>query len=203
MHTLGSQLNQRRRARRSGVCFLALGLVLGCTTLSHAEDSLKGIFSEEEYRRAGLEKLSAEEQAALLRALHQRGIGKATSKVKAKPEASSPATAAAPAAPVEKKGLWARVKDFGAEQLPFKSEKDEGEVTEVEDQLTEPFSGLDGRTIFRLESGQVWQQRFNETYYAGKPIPNPKVVIMRTRFGYRLKIPEVGSGFDVAIKRIQ
>ena len=178
---------------------MALGLLVGAAS-GHAEDTLKGFFSEEEYRQAGLEKLSPEEQAVLLRALRQRGLGRTDAKVKGKTEAPSAAT---PSAPAEKKGLWARVRDFGAEQLPFKSEKDPGEVTEVDDQLTEPFDGLDGKTVFRLESGQVWQQRFNESYYIGKPIPNPKVVLMRTRLGYRLKIPVVGSGFDVAVKRIQ
>ncbi len=185
---------QRSGAGRKALWILALGL--GCTALVQADDSLKNIFSPEEYQAAGLEKLSPEEQAVLLRALHQRGLGA--------PGSAHKITAVkAETPPPEKKGIWARVMDFGAEQLPLKSEKDPGEVTEVDAQMTEPFDGLTGKTLFRLDNGQVWQQRAGEEYFLGKAIPNPKVVIMRTRLGYRIKIPEVGAGFDVAVKRIK
>jgi hypothetical protein len=182
---------QQRGAGRKGIWLMALGL--GWAAFAHADDSLKTIFSNEEYQAAGLDKLSPEEQAVLLRALHQRGLGNG--------HQTAPARAEAP--PAEKKGLWARVLDFGAEQLPLKNETDPGEVTEVDAQMTEPFDGLSGKTMFRLDNGQVWQQRAGEEYFLGKAIPNPKVVIMRTRLGYRIKIPEVGAGFDVAVKRIK
>ncbi len=180
--------------------FLLLGLGLAVSV--HADESLKSIFSADEYQRAGLDKLSPEEQAVLLRALHQRGVRKDISTSAATTPATIPATKPA-IPPPEKKGLWVRIMDFGAEQLPLRSEKDPGEVTEVDAQLIEPFAGLSGKTLFRLDNGQVWQQRIGESYYIGKPIPNPKVILLRTRFGYRLKIPAVDPNFDVAIKRIQ
>lgn len=198
---------QRWSARQRTFWLLALGL--GWAVAASAEDSLKSIFNEDEYRRTGLDKLSPAEQAVLLQALHQRGLGKTEVPPPGKPEMPSPGktettSAEKPGMPVpERKGLWARIKDFGAEQLPLKNAKDEGEVTEVAAQMAEPFRGLSGGTLFHLEGGQVWQQRFHETYYIGKPIPNPKVVILRTRTGYRLKIPVVGADFDVAIKRIE
>lgn len=169
-----------------------------------AEVSLKEVFTADEYRQAGLDKLSPTEQAGLLQALHRLGLDSHQA-VKADSTAVTPAVGpeVTPERPPEKKSLWVRIKDFGAEQLPLKSAKDEGEVTEMDAQLTEPFAGLSGHTLFRLDNGQVWEQRLGEDYYLGKPIPNPKVIIMRTRFGYRLKIPAVGAGFDVAIKRIR
>ncbi len=204
----------------------ALWLAFGWSLALAAETTLQGLLGAAEYQAAGLDKLTRDERAALLRTLQSRGL--------APRPASSPATAAAPAAvappaatavpaqpppapasaPVrpespppapaaEKKGLWARIKDFGAEQLPLKDNKDLGEVTEVEAQLTEPFRGLQGHTVFRLDNGQVWQQRIPENYYLGSPIPNPTVILRRTRFGYRLFIPAVDPGFDVAVKRIQ
>lgn len=184
---------------------LLLGLVvgLGWANPMHASEELKIIFSADEYRQAGLDKLSPAEQAALLRALQERGLGRIPA---GEPDRSqrAPVAAAKPNdLPPEKKSLWVRIKDFGAEQLPLKNNKDEGEVTEVDAQMAEPFAGLDGKTRFVLDNGQIWQQRAGESYYLGKPIPNPKVTIMRTRFGYRLKIPAVGAGFDVAIKRIK
>ncbi|MDI1338122.1 MAG: hypothetical protein PSU94_18225 [Lacunisphaera sp.] len=174
---------------------LRLALVAGGLALGPAlaaEDTLRTVLTTEEYQRAGLAKLSAEEQAALLQAMQRRGL--------AKPEAPAPVVAVKPA---EKKGLLARVMDFGAEQLPAKKSAVEVEEPEVAAQMTEPFRGLQGGTIFRLDNGQVWQQRIPETYYVGKSIPNPKVTIRRTRLGYRLLIPAVEPDFAVAVKRIQ
>ncbi|MFI5337553.1 MAG: hypothetical protein ACHQ5A_12255 [Opitutales bacterium] len=214
------------RPRYAVLSLLGLGLLVAL----RAEEPLQSVFTETEYRNAGLNKLSPDEQAALWQALQAHGLvtrntpagptvptapspGTATTPAAtvtppgaaaASPAAPAIPAAATPAAPaVEKKGLWARIKDFGAEQLPLKSNRDEGEVTEVEAQLTEPFYGLQGRTVFRLDNGQVWQQRIAETYYLGKSVPNPKVILKRTRFGYRLSIPAVGPNFDVAVKRIQ
>ena len=93
--------------------------------------------------------------------------------------------------------------DPGAEQLPAKKSRDEGEKIEVEARMTEPFRGLQGGTVFHLDNGQVWQQRISEVYYIGKSIPNPKVMIRHTRFGYRLLIPDVEPDFAVAVKRIE
>ncbi|HTL68450.1 MAG TPA: hypothetical protein VL200_12365 [Lacunisphaera sp.] len=192
-----------RMARAVGLalCLVAAGAL-------RADDSLRTIFTPDEYRQAGLEKLSAAERTALLRALHERGLGNTEASGPAA-SASDPAHPAAAATtvpagtPVEKKSLWVRIKDFGAEQLPAKGSKDEGEVTELDAQMTEPFRGLSGHTLFHLDNGQVWEQRVRDTYYQGTPIPNPKVTIIRTRFGYRIRIPSVGKNFDVAVKRIQ
>jgi hypothetical protein len=200
----------RRRHRLLGWtgCALLLALALNL----RAEESLKSVFTEAEYRQAGLDKLSPDEQAALMQALQKRGLWQAApatpapapTPVAAAPAAPVAAAAAAPAeTPAPRKGLWARIKDFGAEQLPIKSDKDEGEVTEVEAQMVEPFTGLRGKTLFHLDNGQIWQQRISETFYVGQPIPNPMVTLKRTRFGYRLFIPAVSPGFDVSVKRIK
>ena len=194
----------------------SMGALVLLLAVARGEDTLQSLFSDEEIQRAGLAKLSPEEQAALLQALHQRGLGvpdkhpapAAAPKMDAPREDTlkvAAAKEAAPkvAAPREKKGFWARIKDFGAEQLPVKNAKDEGEVVEVAAQMTEPFRGLHGGTMFHLDNGQVWQQRIPENYYLGKSIPNPKITIQRTRFGYRLLIPAVEPNFAVAVKRIE
>jgi hypothetical protein len=205
-------MNSHRLPRSLPSLVLAVSLGLGGATICRAENPFHGIFSDEEYQRAGLGKLSPEEQAELLRALHRLGVSARKQaaienfgKPPPPPPASVPPPAGtpAPAPTAEKKSLWARIKDFGAEQLPVKNEKDEGEVIELEAQMTEPFRGLRGKTLFHLDNGQVWQQRIAEDYYIGTPIPNPKVTLRRTRFGYRMKIPAVAPGFDISVKRVQ
>lgn len=185
---------------------LPLAMILGglaIVTTAKADDSLRAVFTAEEYRRTGLDKLSPEQQAALLQALQQRGIARAEARAATPAPAPAAATAATAVKPAEKKSLLARMMDFGAEQLPAKKSPVEAEEPEVAAQMTEPFRGLQGGTIFRLDNGQVWQQRIPEVYYMGKSIPNPKVTIRRTRFGYRLLIPAVEPDFAVAVKRIQ
>src|SRR5882762_2043365 len=111
---------------------LVTGVLVTAVT-AQAEDSLQSVLTPEEYRQAGLDKLDAGEQAALLRAMERRGL--------AKPAAPAPAVAPpaeVAAKPPEKKSLLARVRDFGAEQLPAKNHKEEAENTDVEAQMTHP-----------------------------------------------------------------
>ncbi len=185
-------MTTHRFIRQSAQFAVVLG-GLAFTTPSQASETLKSILTEDEYRQSGLSKLSEEEQTVLLQALQKRGIN----------GSKNGQTAALPSQAPEKKGLWARIMDFGAEQLPVKHPQDEGEVVEVVAQMTKPFRGLQGRTIFYLDNGQVWQQRIDEVYYLGKSIPNPKVIIRRTRFGYRMLISAVEPDFAVAVKRIE
>ncbi len=173
---------------------MAAGLIAVAAT-AVAEDSLKTVFTAEEYRRAGLGKLNPEQQAALLQALQQRGL--------AGPQLRPTAPAPVSAGPAEKMSRVTPVPDLGAEQLPAKKLRDADENAEVDARMTEPFRGLQGGTVFHLDNGQVWQQRIPEVYYIGKSIPNPKVMIRHTRFGYRLLIPEVEPDFAVAVKRIE
>src|ERR1700694_2697118 len=181
--------NQLQLAMAAGV------IAVAATAVAVAEDSLKTIFTAEEYRRAGLGQLKPEQQAALLQALQPRAL--------AGPQIRPAAPAPVSTGPAEKMSRVTPAPDPGAEQLPAKKSRDEGEKIEVEARMTEPFRGLQGGTVFHLDNGQVWQQRISEVYYIGKSIPNPKVMIRHTRFGYRLLIPDVEPDFAVAVKRIE
>jgi hypothetical protein len=53
------------------------------------------------------------------------------------------------------------------------------------------FEGWDGDTRFRLDNGQLWQQRVGGRYRV--PVrTNPEVEIERSRFGHYLKVVETG-----------
>lgn len=62
------------------------------------------------------------------------------------------------------------------------------------------FEGWDGDTRFRLDNGQVWQQRVGGRYRAPMRT-NPEVEIERSRFGHYLKVVE--SGRMVGVHRIR
>ena len=59
------------------------------------------------------------------------------------------------------------------------------------------FGGWSGKTVFRLENGQVWEQRLDGRYrYRGEP--NPEVRIERNWLGfYRMTV--IGTGRSVGV----
>lgn len=62
------------------------------------------------------------------------------------------------------------------------------------------FEGWDGETRFRLDNGQVWQQRVGGRYRVPART-NPEVEIERSRFGYYLKLVETGR--TVGVHRVR
>ena len=66
--------------------------------------------------------------------------------------------------------------------------------------IQQPFDGWSGDTIFRLDNGQVWQQRRRGNYrYMGS---RPQVRISRNIMGfYRMELVE--NGKSVQVKRIK
>jgi len=74
---------------------------------------------------------------------------------------------------------------------------DEQEIVSV---IQQPFKGWSGDTVFRLENGQVWQQRSSGNYvYHGH---HPQVRIARNIMGfYFLELSE--NGKTVLVKRVE
>ena len=69
---------------------------------------------------------------------------------------------------------------------------------EVLARITGDFKGWQGKTIFRLDNGQVWVQRLDGRY-AYKGSPNPEVRIKRNWAGfYRMTIVETGKSIGVS-----
>lgn len=84
------------------------------------------------------------------------------------------------------------------------------ETLREEDRLVEPDlirSKIDGpfkgwrnnKTRFRLENGEVWEQRQSSTYIT--QLDSPEVIIRKNRFGYTMEVPAIGR--SVHVKRIR
>lgn len=78
--------------------------------------------------------------------------------------------------------------------------KKAAEEQEIVSVIQQPFKGWSGDTVFRLENGQVWQQRQRGNYpYRGT---NPEVRITKNFMGfYRMELIENGKA--VAVKRLK
>jgi hypothetical protein len=172
---------------------LCLILVLGSfivLSAASAHAALEDNMNEAEFRAAGLHKLTDAELATLNRWLDKSAAPVANAPTPAAP--TQPTTAKTPQPPVKE------VTEFGQEQLevPVAAEV----PSAITARLKGEFRGWDGNTIFRLDNGQVWQQRVGGGYRSIKMM-NPEVVVKKGRFGYYLEI--LSSGRSVGVKRIR
>ncbi|MBT8084708.1 MAG: hypothetical protein HKP32_00715 [Woeseia sp.] len=88
--------------------------------------------------------------------------------------------------------------ELGAEQLKLET------ANAVTARLVGDFEGWTGRTIFRLDNGQVWQQTRNyvRNYKPREPIPSPEVTISKGMFSsYNLRV--AGIKRAVQVKRLK
>jgi hypothetical protein len=134
--------------------------------------------------------------------------GSGTTASAAAPRAAAPASPTPPAAPASAPGPApaassapkapsASEADFGRERIDG---GDKSEVDEIRSRYVGEFTGWDGKTVFRLENGQVWQQvRSGRLAWRAD---SPMVTIKRGFFGsYRLSVEGVNK--QVYVKRIQ
>ncbi len=75
-----------------------------------------------------------------------------------------------------------------------------GEPDEIRSRIAGTFRGWTGQTVFRLENGQVWQQRRpSRLLYEAE---RPEVVIRRNRAGFHsMEVPEAER--SVLVQRIE
>jgi len=166
--------------------------------------NVQELMTTEEFEAAGLGKLSKSELDALSQWVARR-VGATASKAPttavAMPEPEEHQTLPAVAEP--RTGLLAAdeqpaVQQFGQEQLDQPIPADT--PTQIKSKLVGEFRGWDGKTVFRLDNGQVWRQRVGGKYRSPRRT-NPEVIVEKGRFGYYLKIVE--SGRTVAVKRVR
>lgn len=160
--------------------FFRRACLAGCVLLAfgvhavqaQAFSTLEERMSAAQFRAAGLDKLSEEELAAL-NAWLQANAGA--------PAAVAPATA--PPA---------------ATRIGFREQDVKGTVVSA---LDGTFTGWDGKTVFNLENGQVWQQ-IEQGRLDGVNLERPMITIEPGMFGsWRLKVE--GLNATTRVKRIQ
>lgn len=68
----------------------------------------------------------------------------------------------------------------------------------IQSRIVGPFSGYNGRTIFRLENGQTWAQAQRDSAYYPK-IDSPPVLIAKGTIGYTMYI---AGGGVIRVSRV-
>jgi hypothetical protein len=154
-------------------CFTALFLFSVLAIVQAQEPSFRGLdkaMDSETYERAGLSKLTAEERTVLDDFIRGYVAGKQ------KAAASVAAADAVDRAVKEKKVQSPDI---------------------IESTMIGPYKGYGPRTFFSLENGQLWRPTQGDVVNVS-PIQNPKVIITRDTFGYKMFIEGAGS---IRVKR--
>ncbi len=150
----------------------ALALTFGIA--AHAQTpagSIEERMSQSEFTQAGLDQLSPEQLTFLNQWLAAK-------------QATAPTTAAVPI----------RKRDGSVEFYP-----DEGDRQEVRSRIDGEFSGWNGRTRFKLQNGQIWQQAESGSRESG--MNNPEVTIKPALMGSWLMHVR-GCNCSVRVKRV-
>ena len=166
--TVDSNLQNIMNTSRSAfVSYFLLGflLIFGCGSLASAQvetgASIQQLMSPEEFKAAGLNKLSSEELQKLDAWL--QGYRETTEKTTEKR--------------VEKKVASRSLLSFKMDTI----------VSRVDGS----FGGLKGRTLIKLEDGTTWKQANIDDHYGPSPIDHPGAAVVHTGLGYKMRIQGV------------
>jgi len=147
---------------------LAALMLAGTATVAADGSSFPGVealMTAEEYRAAGMEKLSPAEREALNR--------------------------------------WLIRYTAEDSQVILSTDEEVKQAVEAQEVLAviqQPFKGWSGDTVFKLDNGQVWQQRRRGNYsYQGS---NPQVRITKNFMGF-YTMEMVENGKSVQVKRLK
>lgn len=174
-----SRLRQIAGHTRIALFLLALW-VPATVTAQQGFASLEEQMTGEEFRTAGLEKLTPEELAALNEWIRSRSL------------ATLDSPRYAPSGSIAKSGGSDEYSPPAIEKM-----KREPIITRINGS----FSGWDGQTVFRLENGMIWAQADNDKFYT-QEMRNPTVTIEPALFGaWKLSIE--GYDEECKVERIQ
>jgi hypothetical protein len=156
------------------VSLAALSLIVAHLVFAETEgfSGLEKTMNAETYEMAGLSKLTNEERAVLDKFIRDYVAGR-----------QKDAASAASAQAVDRALKEQKVRP--------------PEI--VESKMEGTFKGYGLKTLFSLENGQVWKPTNDETV-SYSPVENPKVIIYRDAFGYKMFIE--GSG-TIRVRRVK
>ena len=147
---------------------LCSSTVVGPALAQPAPVTLDRLVSMERQRSLGLDKLTAEQRAGVVRLLQEAyELGVQSSKEQAGSSRPAPPAAATPAQT----------------------------ASAIETQVDGEFSGWEGETIVKLMNGQIWQQ--SEYHYHYHYAYMPKVLLYRSSGGYKMKVEGVERAIGV------
>lgn len=145
-----------------------VSLFVGSALLAAAAEGVLKNLPPERFAKAGLQKLTAGELAELEQLLREAAAGQLAAEQRAREAESKAAAGTTP----EKKGPgWLRA------LITLQETGDQPEGADaIESRLVGDYDGWTGRTQFKLENGQIWQQAAaGERFDAKRAAPRVKI----------------------------
>lgn len=154
-------------------------LVLMNSSAARDFPGVKELMKEQEFAAAGLNKLSAEELKALDGWLLRYTMDDVPELIEEVPELKESVELRAAVTPE-----------------PKPRPEPEPEPEKIVSKIKGEFIGWRGKTIFKLENGQIWKQRQSGRYY--HKMENPEISISKNMMGfYMMEIVETGKRIGV------
>ena len=148
---------------------------------SKPKKSLEETMRPEEFKAAGLDKLSEDELQHLDAYLH--GYREAAQK-KAAEQAQTQAQDEIKKANEKADQAQKATEEAKRDAASARSKLADGLISRVDGNI----DGLKGNTMIRLEDGSVWKQANHDDHYRATVSDHPAAVILRTSFGYKMRI---------------
>ncbi|MCC5887523.1 MAG: hypothetical protein JJT88_13905 [Gammaproteobacteria bacterium] len=178
--------------------WILFAALLASTAGGAAQDlsPLEDLMTREEFKAAGLERLSPSERAKL-RAWVERYAETGAPRDYKPPRASSMDELRGEHAPLLSVAPDLRSQSETAQDIQHGSQE---KRSEVRSRIVGTFNGWSGNTIFELENGQIWQQRHPARLeFHGHA---PEVILRRNFMGfYSMEVPVTGR--SVLVRQIR
>lgn len=182
--------------------------------LAATADPLAEMLGAEQVEAMGLGKLTAEERTALARWIERRLDGRpvpmsaptvtfAFDGVTVQAQIVPPGAVAVTPAPVPsmERQISAGVPVTIGSAAAFGLEQEivDGEQKALRARIVGEFTGWDGKTLFKLDNGQVWRQSTSGVYRYKSS--DPEVVIEKGLVGYKLRLVETKR--SISVRRVK
>lgn len=167
------------RSRVITIFMLFIVVALGCPTArADPAKNVRDLMAPDDFSASGLEKLSDEELNHLSEWVERYRAG----------------AVSGPPPPVRPSQMTV------AERAEYQEQQEQKKDFELVAKVLPAFRGWSGKTVFKLDNGQVWQQRqVGKMAYSGS---DATVVITRNIFG-RYVLTHQESGRAVGVRRVR
>jgi len=194
---------KRHLASITAIGITSFMMIFNGSALASESDNIETVMSAEERVKSGVDMLTAEQREFLnnwLQENYSRRVESVVTRTTAdKPSASTEQPVKLEATP---EAIEAEVDRRVAAKLADKgeSEKTKQSDSAFEARLTGDFTGWTGKTIFKLDNGQVWRQRSSANY---RHRGSDRRVTFKTNWMGGWEMTVVSSGKTVLVRKVQ
>ena len=194
---------RHKLASTTAIGITSVMMIFTGPTLGSESDNIESVMSAEERLQSGVDTLTAEQRKFLNNWLKEN-YGRRTDSAVARTTADKQSKSTEPPAKLEAtpEAIEAEVDRRVAAKLADKRESEKAKQSDsaFEAKLTGDFTGWTGKTIFKLDNGQVWRQRSSANY---RHRGSDRRVKFKKNWMGGWEMTVVSSGKTVLVRKVQ